>query len=111
MKLLASTIVGVLLATLGAALGGPTSGAGADVAGTATTARPDPRTPGHGVCVDTPLRLTFDRPPVLGGSGVIEIHRADGTVADSIDLADPASFERTVGDAVSDTGVPHAFAY
>jgi len=65
----------------------------------------------HAVCVDTPLRLAFDQPPSLGTSGSIEVHRADGSIADSIDVADPASYQRTVGDAVSDTGVPHEFAY
>jgi pectin methylesterase-like acyl-CoA thioesterase len=63
------------------------------------------------VCVDTPLRLVFDEPPSLGTSGAIDVHRADGSIADSIDLADPASYQRTVGDAVSDTGVLHEFAY
>jgi pectin methylesterase-like acyl-CoA thioesterase len=65
----------------------------------------------HGVCVDRPLRLAFDQPPQLGTTGTIQVHRADGTIADSIDLADPASNERTIGDAVSDTGEPHLFAY
>jgi len=108
MRLLASTIACVLLAAPAAAFGGA---AGGPVAGAATAAQPDPRPSPHGVCVDTPLRLAFDQPPVLGTSGAITIHRADGTVEDRIDLADPASFERTIGDAVSDTGVPHAFAY
>src|SRR3954463_10271846 len=74
-------------------------------------ARPESPSARHGVCVDTPLRLAFDRPPVLGNPGAIEHHLTVGTIADRIDLADPASFERTVGDAVSDTGVPHPFAY
>src|SRR6266545_4712331 len=75
------------------------------------TPRLDPVRRQHAVCVDTPLQLHFDQPPQLGTSGTIQVHRADGTVADSIDLADPASYERTIGDAVSDTGVPHEFAY
>jgi pectin methylesterase-like acyl-CoA thioesterase len=70
-----------------------------------------PGSPRHGVCVDAPLRLTFDRPPRLGSSGVIQVHGADGAVADSIDLADARSYQRTIGDAVSDTGVPHSFTY
>lgn len=65
----------------------------------------------HGVCVDTPLQLTFDQPPQLGTSGSIDVHRADGSIADRIDLADPESYQRTIGDAVSDTGVLHEFAY
>jgi pectin methylesterase-like acyl-CoA thioesterase len=67
--------------------------------------------PRHGVCVDTPLRLAFGRPVSVGTSGAVEVRRADGTVADRIDLGDPRSYERTVGDAVSETGVPHRFAY
>ncbi|HEX6471697.1 MAG TPA: pectinesterase family protein [Streptosporangiaceae bacterium] len=98
-------MIGVLLAALCAAPGDALAGAAAP------TAQADPGTARHGVCVDTPLRLAFDRPPLLGTSGAIVIHRADGTVEDRIDLADPASFQRTVGDAVSDTGVPHEFAY
>jgi pectin methylesterase-like acyl-CoA thioesterase len=39
------------------------------------------------------------------------VHRADATVVDTIDLADPASYQRTIGHAVSDSGVPHEFAY
>jgi pectin methylesterase-like acyl-CoA thioesterase len=70
-----------------------------------------PRAHQRDVCVDTPLRLRFDRPPRLGAAGTIQIHRPDGTVTDRIDLADPASNHRTIGDAVSDTGVPHEFNY
>ncbi len=68
---------------------------------------------GHraGVCVDTPLRLTFPGPPVLGGSGAITVHRADGSVADQVDLADPADALKNIGGALSDTGLPHEFHY
>jgi hypothetical protein len=62
-------------------------------------------------CVDAPLRIAFPSAPQLGTAGVIDIRRPDGTVVDSIDLADPASAEREIGDAVSDTGVPHLFHY
>ncbi|WP_433181877.1 pectinesterase family protein [Actinoallomurus sp. CA-150999] len=78
---------------------------------TAVSGRLSPGGRHRGVCVDTPLRLTADRPLQTGASGRIEVHRADGTVADTIDLADPRSYHRTIGDAVSDTGVPHSFAY
>jgi pectin methylesterase-like acyl-CoA thioesterase len=77
----------------------------------ATDPAPVPIGPRHQVCVDTPLRLAFGRPVTVGTAGVIEVHRADGTVADRIDLAEPRSYERTIGDAVSDTGVPHGFTY
>jgi pectin methylesterase-like acyl-CoA thioesterase len=79
------------------------------VAASGPSAHVDTR--GRGVCVDTSLRLTFDQPPTLGTSGVITVHRADGSVADSIDLANPDSDKRTIGDAVSDAGLPHYFTY
>jgi pectin methylesterase-like acyl-CoA thioesterase len=101
-----STVAVATVATVGALVMSGTASA------VTMTSRPGPSGgAGRGVCVDTPLRLTFDRPPQLGTSGTIQVHRADGSIADSIDLADPASYKRTVGDAVSDTGVPHEFAY
>ncbi len=63
-----------------------------------------------GVCIDTPLAVTFNQTPHLGTSGTIAIHRADGSVADQIDLADPNSFKRYIGGAQSG-GVPYAFNY
>jgi hypothetical protein len=96
---LISVVVPLLLATFAAAPAG------------AATPKASPVNDQHAVCVDTPLRLAFDQPPSLGTSGAIEVHRADGSIADSIDLGDPASYQRTVGDAVSDTGVLHEFAY
>jgi len=42
---------------------------------------------GNNACVDTPLRLTFDGPPVFAREGSIEIRRAsDRTVVKTIDL-------------------------
>lgn len=39
-------------------------------------------------CIDTPLKLRFDQPPVLGTSGKIEVCRAtDGQPVETIDLA------------------------
>ncbi|HVV22177.1 MAG TPA: pectinesterase family protein [Pseudonocardiaceae bacterium] len=64
-----------------------------------------------GVCVDTPLRLTFTQPPVPGSSGAITVHRADGSVADRLDLADPADTLKNIGGALSDSGQPHEFRY
>ncbi|MGH3488466.1 MAG: pectinesterase family protein [Actinopolymorphaceae bacterium] len=72
------------------------------------------RSPADGatdVSPDTPLRMTFAGPPRLGDRGTIRVHSSDGRLADSIDLADPASFRRTVGDAESDTGALHWFHY
>jgi hypothetical protein len=63
-----------------------------------------------GVCIDMPLSITFDQPPQLGTSGTIEVHRADGSLADSIDLADPNSATRLIGGAAAG-GVPYAFHY
>src|SRR5947207_12493313 len=63
------------------------------------------------VCTDTPLALTFDRPPQLGIAGVIRVLRADGSLADSIDLADPNSGRKPIGGALSDNGTLHLFNY
>jgi pectin methylesterase-like acyl-CoA thioesterase len=83
-------------------LAGPAAAAGI-AAGTASgTAR---------ACVDTPLTITFAGPPTLGTTGAITVHRADGSVADAIDLADPASFTETVGGAEDAAGDLHAFRY
>ncbi|MEN9636978.1 MAG: hypothetical protein RL077_5382 [Verrucomicrobiota bacterium] len=49
------------------------------------------------VNVDTPLSITFDRPPSVGSTARIRIHRAsDDTVVDTIDLG-AALQQRTVG--------------
>ncbi|MBV9383361.1 MAG: hypothetical protein JO242_22180 [Streptosporangiaceae bacterium] len=62
-------------------------------------------------CVDTPLTITFPSPPGLGVTGSITVHNADGSVADTIDLADPASFTETVGGAADAAGMLHYFRY
>ncbi|MCO5999915.1 pectinesterase family protein [Actinoallomurus rhizosphaericola] len=99
------------IATTGAAtVGGGVSGID-DAGWRAVPARFSPAGARRGVCVDAPLRLVADRPLEPGTSGRIEVHRADGTLTDAIDLADPRSYHRTIGDAVSDTGIPHSFAY
>lgn len=87
----------------------PAGAAGATVV--PDTAGPHQGLMRHARCVDGPLRLTADGPLTLGTSGTIQVHRADGTLADEIDLADPASSKRTIGDAVSDSGAPHLFRY
>ncbi len=63
------------------------------------------------ICTDTPLSITFSQAPHLGTFGVIRVFQADGTLLDSIDLADPNSSKRLVGGAVSDNGTPHLFNY
>lgn len=77
----------------------------------ATTPGVSPSPSRAAVCADTPLRLTFAQPPVLGTSGAITVHRADGTVADRIDLADPSDALKNIGGALSDSGLPHEFHY
>jgi hypothetical protein len=62
-------------------------------------------------CVDTPLTITFPSAPTLGSMGSITVHNVDGSVADSIDLADPASFTKTVGGATDEVGDLHYFRY
>jgi pectin methylesterase-like acyl-CoA thioesterase/lysophospholipase L1-like esterase len=39
------------------------------------------------VCIDTPLRLTFDGPPTLSNSGTVQILDEIGSVVDSIDVS------------------------
>lgn len=75
----------------------------------------DPRPAPDGVqrstCTDSPLRLTFAGPVELGVRGRLQVHRAGGAVVDTIDLADPATYQRTVGGARSDFGEPHRWTY
>ncbi|HZL12885.1 MAG TPA: pectinesterase family protein, partial [Verrucomicrobiae bacterium] len=41
------------------------------------------------ICADTPLRLTFNQPPVLSGQGTIAVRRVtDNQLADAFDLND-----------------------
>lgn len=70
-------------------------------------------TPRHApkLCTDAPLTLTFPNAPTLGTSGKITVTAADGTVADSIDLADPRSALKTIGGAVDASGALHEFHY
>lgn len=96
------------LAAAGAAAGcltvaAPSLAAPAPVTGTASGDR--------AACVDTPLTITFPYAPPLGTSGSITVHNADGSVADRIDLADPASLTETVGGAVGEAGSLHHFRY
>lgn len=62
-------------------------------------------------CVDTPLTITFPSAPTLGTAGAITVTNPDGTVADSINLADPADFNETVGGATDAAGNLHYFSY
>lgn len=73
----------------------------------------DPRlTPtGPGACVDTALQLSFDGAVQLGRRGRLQVRRDDGTVAETIDLADPDVGRRTIGGARSDYGELHRWHY
>ncbi|MEV0017097.1 hypothetical protein [Streptomyces tendae] len=85
----------------------------ADGAGTAG-GRPvalAPNGTAEAVCADTPLRLTFDSAVRLGTEGRLTVHRADGGAVDTVGLADPATYQRLVGDARSDYGEPHRWNY
>jgi pectin methylesterase-like acyl-CoA thioesterase len=62
-------------------------------------------------CVDTPLTITFPSAPALGTTGSITVHNADGSVDDTVNLADPASFTETVGGATDAAGNLHYFRY
>lgn len=47
------------------------------------------------VCVDAPLRLTFDQPPVLGSTGKIEVYRTrDGQPVETITLGEAQYSDR-----------------
>ncbi|MFI1966421.1 pectinesterase family protein [Streptomyces pathocidini] len=85
------------------------SGAAADYGGPAVVL--SPRGLDRPVCADTPLRLTFKEPPQLGTAGRLQVHRADGTLVDTVDLADPASRQRAIGGALSDYGEVHRWTY
>ncbi|MCG5217922.1 pectinesterase family protein [Streptosporangium sp. KLBMP 9127] len=102
---------GVVLATLVVSMAvAPAAGARAPAEGR-PMAEVSPRGLDRAACADTPLRLTFDRPVQLGTEGALRVHRADGSVADTVDLADPATNQRLIGGARSDYGEPHRWTY
>ncbi|MCX4835729.1 pectinesterase family protein [Streptomyces sp. NBC_01016] len=105
-QLRAGPLIAVLLIPLGvaspAAAASVESGRAVSLAPTGTDA---------GVCADTSLRLAFDSTVHLGKEGRLTVHRADGSAADVIDLAGPATDQRTVGDARSAYGEPHRWTY
>ncbi len=45
------------------------------------------------LCVDAPLVIPFDKAPVLGTSGLVQVFKSDGTLVDRIDLADISKVE------------------
>ncbi|MFF0342360.1 pectinesterase family protein [Kribbella sp. NPDC004875] len=70
-----------------------------------------PQGPEDATCSDTPLSLTFQGPVRLGVTGKLQIHKANGDVVDTIDLASLASYQRTVGGARTDFDQVHTWAY
>jgi len=70
-----------------------------------------PANGGLQVCTDAPLSIKFDTLPRLGTTGTIKVFRTDGTLVDTINLADATTLRRTVGGAVSDTGLLHTWRY
>ncbi|WP_327581585.1 pectinesterase family protein [Nonomuraea sp. NBC_00507] len=64
-----------------------------------------------GACVDAPLEFTFPARPAPGTAGVIEVRRADGSLADRVEAATAKADRKNIGQAVSDTGLPHDFSY
>jgi pectin methylesterase-like acyl-CoA thioesterase len=52
-----------------------------------------------GVCIDTPLQVTFDAVPTVGTSGRIIVTNSGGAVVDTIDLSS-ATQTRTIGGTV-----------
>lgn len=88
MKIWSTVIVLALMA--GVMAGGPEAAATAGIVTGTDSGNTN-------ACVDTPLTITFGSVPTLGTTGSITVHNADGSVADTIDPADPASFTETVG--------------
>jgi pectin methylesterase-like acyl-CoA thioesterase len=98
----------VLLAALATAVPGEST---ARAAGTRPAPQLQPQGVEEAVCTDTPLRLTFDSPVQLGDSGQVQVHHADGTLVDVIDLADPGTYQKSIGGALTDYGEVHRWFY
>ncbi|WP_042396965.1 pectinesterase family protein [Streptacidiphilus carbonis] len=99
--LLLTAAAALLLPAPGAAAAAPAAGPTVGVQGSAASA-----------CVDTALSIRSSTVPTLGTSGSVTVlDDTTGAVADRIDLADPASYRRTVGGAVNADGSPHEFSY
>jgi pectin methylesterase-like acyl-CoA thioesterase len=45
-----------------------------------------PITGATNLCIDTPLRITFNQAPKVGTSGRLQVHQDDGTIVDTIDM-------------------------
>jgi hypothetical protein len=65
---------------------------------TMTTTTFAPANGATGICYDTPLYVTFDRPPTLNNLGKIRIYNAaSATVVDTLDLSQGSPQNRAVG--------------
>ncbi|MEV0009022.1 pectinesterase family protein [Streptomyces sp. NPDC047973] len=104
----AGSVLAVLLATTVVT---PRATAGDLPAAHGATATVAPDGIARAVCADTPLRLTFDSDVRVGTEGRLTVHRPDGTAVDTVDLADPATYQRLIGGARSDYGEPHRWTY
>ncbi len=57
------------------------------ISSTLTVTGFEPPNSATNVCIDTPLRITFNETPFAGTSGLIRVFRADGTLVDTIDMS------------------------
>ena len=46
-----------------------------------------PNTGATDLCIDTPLRITFNQAPKVGNTGRLVVHQDDGTIIDTIDMS------------------------
>jgi pectin methylesterase-like acyl-CoA thioesterase len=46
-----------------------------------------PNTGATDLCIDTPLRMTFNQAPKVGTTGRLQVHQDDGTIVDTIDMS------------------------
>jgi pectin methylesterase-like acyl-CoA thioesterase len=100
-------LAAVIMALVPAASSQAAAGAG----GASTGPVLHPQGAQDAVCADTPLRLTFESPVRLGTSGQLQVHHADGTLVDVVDLADPGTYQRSIGGALTDYGEVHRWFY
>lgn len=108
-----ATAAALTAVVLAAASPATTASAGAS-AGAATGVRGGVQGPSaQNACPDTALFLTVPgAAAAVGGTGTVTVTDAGtGAVADRIDLADPASYQRTIGGAVNADGTAHEFDY
>jgi pectin methylesterase-like acyl-CoA thioesterase len=52
-----------------------------------TVTTTSPNTGATDLCIDTPLRITFNQPPKVGTTGRLVVHQDDGAIVDTIDMS------------------------